>query len=377
MSVDRSGETDELEKGVAGCGRIERRLPRWRIELVVYKIMISLFLFVLLWQQNLLAFALSSLWTRQTTAIPSYVIDYAPLVWLDTAEAYFPSDMFAQLQNTHPDLNFTTITDAPSPLTLDNLAALNAYGNNGENVYLTSNIDVTTAPTWLDGVVPDSTGKTNKATSCSIIVNDHGSGCVDAFYMYFYAYNQGITILFHYLGDHIGDCEHNMIRFKDGVPTAIWYSQHGNGEAFTYNAVEKQGIRPISYSARGSHANYAIAGTHDHTIPDLNLPAGLLLDYTSQGMLWDPTLNTYFYTFDATTSSFASAGSGDNPLGAMNYRGKWGDEQYRNSDPRQSEFFGFYKFVGGPTGPYDKQLNRTLVCPDNGILCIIRDELGP
>ena len=184
-------------------------------------------------------------------------------------------------------------------------------------------------------------------------------------------------MLFQELGDHIGDWEHNMIRFENGDPVAIWFSQHGNGEAFTYNAVEKEGIRPITYSAQGSHANYAIVGTHDHTIPDLNLPAGFLLDYTSRGMLWDPTLNTYFYNYNATTMSF-SAADGNSPVGAMNYRGRWGDKQYPDDDPRQPPpFFGFRKYVGGPTGPYDKQLNRTLICPANGIPCIVRDSLGP
>jgi hypothetical protein len=36
-----------------------------------------------------------------------------------------------------------------------------------------------------------------------------------------------------------------------------------------------------------------------------------------------------------------------------------------------------YKYVSGPTGPEDKQLNRTKVCPDNGDLCIVRTALGP
>ena len=65
-----------------------------------------------------------------------------------------------------------------------------------------------------------------------------------------------------------------MIRFQNGVPQKIWYSQHSNGEAFTYAATEKyaSGVRPVVYSANGSHANYAIPGTHDHTIPNLNLP---------------------------------------------------------------------------------------------------------
>jgi hypothetical protein len=54
-----------------------------------------------------------------------------------------------------------------------------------------------------------------------------------------------------------------MLRFKDGMPIAIWYSQHDYGAAFTYNAVQKLGIRPVCYSAKGSHANYPFAGKHD------------------------------------------------------------------------------------------------------------------
>jgi hypothetical protein len=278
--------------------------------------------------------------------------------------------------NTHPSINLIQIDNPPSPLTLDNLDALNTYGKNGMNVYLTSNLDVTKSPKWLNGVVPDSSGKTDDAVSAAIIVNDRGAGKVDAYYMYFYAYNMGNTVLFQELGNHIGDWEHNMIRFQDGKPKEIWYSQHGNGEAFLYSAVEKMGYRPVTYSARGSHANYATKGTHDHTIPDLNLPIGPLQDYTSQGTLWDPTLSAYFYTFDAETSSFSDA-DGNSPAGAMNFRGRWGDKKYPESDERQKLFIGFYKYVGGPTGPWDKQLNRTKVCPENGILCIVRDRLGP
>ena len=142
----------------------------------------------------------------------------APLVYLDTKEEFFPSDIYAQVSNTHPEINLTSINNPPEPLTLENLHDLNQYGNNGRNVYLTSNIPVTSEPRWLTGIVPDSTGKTQNAVSCAIIINDHGSGAVDVFYMYFYAYNQGNTVLFQELGDHIGDWEHNMVRFQDGKP---------------------------------------------------------------------------------------------------------------------------------------------------------------
>lgn len=300
----------------------------------------------------------------------------APVVYMDTDEVYFPSDLQAQISNTHPAINLTPLENPPSPLVLGNLDALNAVGNGGKDVYLTSNIDITTSPAWLKGVAPDSAGKTNQATTAAIITTDHGNGLVDAFYMYFYAYNQGNTVLGQELGDHIGDWEHNMVRFQDGVPQTVWYSQHSNGQAFTYDVVEKLGIRPVAYSARGSHANYAITGKHDHTIPDVNLPDGLLVDHTSKGLLWDPTLSSLFYNFHPADSSFE--GINGSPVQVMNYKGKWGDQQYPDDDERQPfPFFGFYKYVGGPTGPYDKQLNRDKVCPDNGILCIIRHILGP
>jgi hypothetical protein len=109
------------------------------------------------------------------------------MVYLHSTENYFPSDLQAQLNNTQPEVNYAVISGYPTPLTLNNLDSLNALG--GTSVYLTS-IDDTTSnpqPEWLKGVVPDSTGKTDGAVSCSIIVNDYGNGTVDAYYMYFYA----------------------------------------------------------------------------------------------------------------------------------------------------------------------------------------------
>lgn len=188
--------------------------------------------------------AASPLNRRQAPAgVPSYVVDYAPVVYLYTGENYFPSDLSAQLANTRPELNYTPITNGPSPLTLDNLNDLNALG--GKDVYLTSIDDVSTNPSWLYGVVPDASGKTDGAVSTGIIVVDHGEGTVDAFYMYFYAFNWGGFYFGNAVDLHVGDWEHSMVRFLNGTPSAIWLSQHSNGEAFTYDAIEKynNGIR--------------------------------------------------------------------------------------------------------------------------------------
>ncbi|CCD55659.1 hypothetical protein ACHAPC_005269 [Botrytis cinerea] len=401
MAVEKStGRMDE-EKGLASgadaevvdaddlavqwlCGWsrcvTRKRLPgaaTW-LELIAVALLVTM----LYYQQHTLGclglamFGFGSAAALPNTTLPSYVFEYAPIVWLDQSEMYFPSDIYAQVLNTKPYVNRSLIPEdtLPSPLNLETIDKLNNWGL---DVYLTSTVDITTSPSYLTGVVPSSTtGRTQDAISCSVILTDHGDGLVDVFYMYFYAYNQGNTVLGQELGNHIGDWEHNMIRFVNGTPQTVWYSQHANGQAFLYSVVEKNGKRPIAYSARGSHANYAISGTHDHTIPDLNLPAGLLQDYTSRGTIWDPVLSSYFYTYDIATKKFSKA-SEDSPVQAMEYLGKWGDAQYPEDDKRQKKFFGFWKYVGGPTGPATKGLVRDKVCPDNGILCIIRDILVP
>ncbi|KAL8959179.1 MAG: hypothetical protein Q9193_003908 [Seirophora villosa] len=315
---------------------------------------------------------------RQANGVPPYVLSYAPKVWLQSQDPYYPSDIGAQLVHTKPQINFNVVNGAPNPLTLDNLASLNALG--GDIIYLTSVDDVTKNPAWLNGVKPDGNGKTNGATSCAVIVNDRGSGNVDAFYMYFYANNQGNTVLGQEIGDHVGDWEHNMIRFKNGVPKAIWYSQHSYGQAFTYSIVEKQGLRPVAYSAKGSHATYATSGTHDHTIPGFNLPQGPLEDETDQGTLWDPIASAYFYSYNAASDSF-TAYDGTSPTNWLQYIGRWGDQQYPDSDPRQDTIFGISqtaKYSSGPTGPRDKSLNRSEVClPKDNTICFVSPFLRP
>ena len=140
-----------------------------------------------------------------------------------------------------------------------------------------------------------------------------------------------------------------MVRFKNGVPDSLWYSQHSYGQAFTYNAVEKQGRRPIAYSGSGTHANYATAGTHDHTIPGANLPRGLLEDKTDKGTLWDPIQSAYFFSYDPNSKAFTPYDS-TTPSNFLKFLGHWGDKQYPNSDRRQKKFFNIdatAKYVDG------------------------------
>jgi hypothetical protein len=71
---------------------------------------------------------------------------------------------------------------------------------------LTSNEDVTKLPEYLRGNLPDSkTLKTVDAKSCAVIIVDKGNDILDAYYMYFYTFNQGPSVAGYELGDHLGD----------------------------------------------------------------------------------------------------------------------------------------------------------------------------
>ena len=93
------------------------------------------------------------------------------------------------LNPTTPRVNYQEVPGPSKPLTTLNLDQM------ASNVWLTSNDDVTKNPEWIKGTKPNANGKTEGATTAAVIVNDKGNGNVDAFYMYFYAYNYGGEVL--------------------------------------------------------------------------------------------------------------------------------------------------------------------------------------
>ncbi|KAI0134563.1 vacuolar protein sorting-associated protein [Xylariales sp. AK1849] len=212
---------------------------------------------------------------------------------------------------------------------------------------------------------PDQEGY-SKAPATLVLV-DKGSGIVDAFWFFFYAYNLGQTVLGIRFGNHVGDWEHAMVRFEAGVPKAIFFSEHEGGQAYAYNAVEKRGNvteaqRPVIYSAVGSHAMYAMPGDHAYV-----LPFNMLKDVTDRGPLWDPAKNLrgYWYDYAATRDGEGLEPVKENPDAPtdwFHYEGPWGDKLYGLDDARQWRLFGQYHYVTGPLGPKSKNLGRERVC---------------
>ncbi|KAL6790974.1 hypothetical protein J3E68DRAFT_411725 [Trichoderma sp. SZMC 28012] len=323
----------------------------------------------------------SSILAESSRIVPDYVTRYAPLVWLHSDDPFRPADLLQHIRHTTPATNQSSIPNLPK-LDLDNLALLNDVDTKGGRIALTSDDDITGLPPWLYGSLPDESGRIANATPCVVILVEKSARDVDAFFFYFYSYDRGANITqvleplnrliedtehgMHF-GDHVGDWEHNMVRFRDGKPTGIYYSQHVSGSAYNWNdkALSMKGGRPFVFSAYGSHANYASTGNHVHD--------AALVDFCDAGRLWDPVLSAYFYHLDPASFkltrlflSGANSSAASNFTSFFYFTGIWGDEQYPDNDIRQKTVphFGLKRFVSGPQGPIVKNLVRKGLHPD-------------
>ncbi|EMT69110.1 Lysine-specific permease [Fusarium odoratissimum] len=308
---------------------------------------------------------------------PDYVANHAPLVWLHPEDRFMPSDLSAHIVNTIPKLNEQPIS-GPSSIDLSNLGELNSYG--GEDVALTAKEDPLTYPTWILGEAPDASGRIANSVPCAVILVEKSEVDIDAFYFYFYSFNEGPNItqvmepINHLVGDenlssgmhfgnHVGDWEHNMVRFHNGTPVGVYYSQHVDGVGFKWDdsTVNITDGRPIVYSALGSHANYPQRGHQIHN--------AAMFDYCDEGKLWNPAQSAYYYRFNPDSFTVTPIISPFEPSAtepAQNYTswfdftGHWGDISYPDSDPRQETVphFGLKRFNSGPNGPRFKHLIR-------------------
>lgn len=241
----------------------------------------------------------------ESNGIPSYVLEYAPFVHLCSDEEFWPGDMEEHLAHIAPHFNYIPLSSKWNHPSLQDLDELNFF-KHGFNIYLTSDDDVEDRPTWLGGErniplnsehasgagnrqktsnnerehhdpreadpreresfisrarrskqwitskkpVDGEDGKSGKSSAPAVlIVVDKGDGIVDAFWFYFYSFNQGNIVLNVRFGNHVGDWEHSLVRFHNGVPQTVFLSEHSAGEAYSYDALEKIGKRVSIYKS--------------------------------------------------------------------------------------------------------------------------------
>ncbi|OBT46424.1 hypothetical protein VE00_03271 [Pseudogymnoascus sp. WSF 3629] len=358
--------------------------------------------------------------------IPSYVLEYAPLVHLAEDEIHWPSRMDEHLVHTKPYVDFKPVPKDEQHPTLWDLGDLNKH-DGGLHLYLQSRDDVMTSPAWMLSahnipVPPPATPEGNETDSAApkderakgekrkkiskiggrspapvvLTVVDKGDGVILAFWFFFYSYNLGNSVFGVGFGDHVGDWEHSVMKFRNGVPETMFISQHTGGRTYTFGAMEKYDKRPVIYSAKGSHALYATPGIQAYI-----LPFAILHDTTSHGPLWDPALNvmSYHYTSpddhsdagakfvsepSASVTEFTpstlipSLQNPNAPTSWFHYGGCWGDKGYPSNDPRQYQapIIGERKFVDGPFGPRFKSIGRPDVCMQTGP-CEVSTTIAP
>lgn len=314
---------------------------------------------------------------------PQYILDNCPLVHLYSEERYWPSDIndfvpHFHLQDATGDRVSTPVTLSINDLkstyekTLKNGSTVSI---NSENLFMTSNEKFDDYTEWLMGSQPEyGTGLIKKGAATLFIV-DKGNGWVDAYWFYFYPFNWGPFIMGDGpWGNHVGDWEHSLVRFYMGEPQFLWMSAHGGGSAYHFSAIEKVKKlkrvngkiqnevvwRPLIFSARGTHANYASVGQHSHDVPFFFMP---LSDFTDRGPMWDPVLNHYAYQYDGQNVHPMTEREERLGTGWLRFAGSWGDKQLKWSDSRQRWCPVQWKYINGPRGPLHKNLERVSLCP--------------
>ncbi|WAQ82267.1 hypothetical protein PtA15_2A584 [Puccinia triticina] len=321
--------------------------------------------------------------TNTLEGVPEFVLEYAPLVHLNSKEPFWPASLEEHLRHTilhEPD------GQASRPPEEDPCSILAQRRFNHEKCFLTAAVDVRPAPLdhpWLvsEEGKPGSDRKSPVSPVILILVDKSNitgvPGTLDAFWFFFYSFNLGPTVANIHFGNHIADWEHCMMRFENGRPKAAHLSAHADGRSYTYECLEKlgDGKRPVIFSALGSHAMYTKPGTHDYSPVKYVGPT----DHTDRGPLWDPTLNFaafQHYPSPARDKFRAIDETKDGKLvPCLKFRGQWGDQF--SSPPinphkpggwianmnmlqpvKRTVSLQSLRWGDGVTGPRDKDLDR-------------------
>jgi hypothetical protein len=281
------------------------------------------------------------------------LLTYAPRVWFDVDEEYFPSSVewaFPDLVRTlEGDGNWWLRTIEPLDSPSDTLPFFAG--------------DLATAPVYAYWA-------------------DKGGGVIDLVYFFYYPYNRGKEVVDTIWGNHVGDWEHITVRVLQQadaalVPEQVYLSAHSFGGAYAWADVEKfEGTHPVTYAAWGSHGMWKDPGDHVYMsigVTDpifdtcISIVCADLTDETSQGTVWDTWLRLEGFDFFAQeglgdsewpvwmSDQFGEPGSGDPAVAGMGPIFRWGNpEDCSTLGVDISDLIGVCRLEDGPTGPISK-----------------------
>ncbi len=300
----------------------------------------------------------------------SLLKQYAPLVYFDEEETFFPSSVewsFPYLKRIRREQEYcgdcwslTTV----EPITWHIVCTVATQD------FFYGNADLASVPIyafWVEKSFHTANGFVSRA--------------VDLVYFVYYPFNRGkylgITCAW-IVGDHVGDWECIIVRLKwrggaSGAdpelrPELIYLSHHGGGETELWGGriAIHEGTHPIVFAAQGSHGFYRGAGS----IPYMSMEGGrVLYDETGYGPQWDTWNRVAAFDLNAEkglngtawptwmSDDYTDPGVGDpgNPGAGAIFR--WGNP---GGDPGCS-CYGEWSLAPGPTGPIEKRAMNTVL----------------
>lgn len=300
----------------------------------------------------------------------SHVKQYAPLVYLHSDEAFNPSSVEFFQRYMNIDFN-NSHWKTKQPIDCASCTNLDFF--KGQSV------------------------ETDKIPVYAMIVPkpNIGKDITDVFYWFFYPYNRGKRVCispiytngncwgkYSTFGHHVGDWEHVTIRFKDDQPQQLYLAQHNFGQSFDWGDYRVQYIqgldsdnqtvnmRPILYSAKGSHGTYAEPGEYVYY---KIFNGDKLVDKTNKGNAWQTWQNIILIPNNDSRKITKSIAKNWH-----NYSGRWGNPK-RTCTFLGIDFEKIFKSCilnDGPIGPgFKAATNSNQNCYDDEFLESVSQEV--
>lgn len=281
------------------------------------------------------------------------LLQYAPRVWLHSAEEYFPSSV---------EFAFPSMTRFIGP---------------DGNYWVRSTVPLTSPS---DDSLPFFLGDLDEAPVYAYYA-DKGGDVVDLVYFFYYPYNRGKEVVDTIWGNHVGDWEHITVRLTRGAdqvltPVQVYLSAHSFGGAYDWADVERLDTHPVVYSARGSHGVWSSPGDHVYqSIGEtvlgvcVTLVCADLTDLTDAGTAWDTWERLAGFDYGAKeglggetwpvwmSEDFMDPGAQPLAVPGGGPIFRWGNEEDCSTlGVDISDLIGVCRLEDGPTGPASKDV---------------------